>query len=175
MILKGSHGTSKKNALLIQEEGFASSRGDLGRGTYFWGDQGYLKELGEAWAKYRHSQGKHKKTDRLVVLFVKIITHKERLLVIDRNIRNLALKEMKRRGFNESNTWECSMVFDTVIKTIEEAHGKEFQVLEGEIPPPPKEFFYKSFPYNILTVAICYVVRDVNIIAVDYMENISMR
>ena len=175
LILKGSHGTSEENALSIQAEGLApSSHGDFGQGVYFWGDKEYLKELGEAWARYELSQGEYKKAKGLVVLFAKITTRRERLLEIDRNVRSLAAKEMERRGLDSSDTQECSMVFNAVIKMIEDEQGKEFQVLQGEIPLPPKKYFRSNFPYGILTAAICYIVRDVNIIAIENMENISM-
>ena len=173
MILNGSHGTSKKNAASIAKEGFNFSfYGDLGKGAYFWGDEEYLKELGEAWAKYRLSQGSYRVDESLVVLFVEIRTYEERFFDYNRDIKRLVIKEMNRCHMDTSNDEECSKFVDMVIQKVEKEIGVDIQVLKGEIGPPPRKYFGRSFPYSMMTTATCYVVKDVNTIKVKDIENI---
>ena len=172
VILNGSHGTSRKRAIMIMNKGFNSSPcGDLGKGAYFWGDEEYLKELGEAWAKYRLSQKVYKNDETLAVLFVEIETHKESLLDY-KDIKKLAIREMKRSHIDASDKGKCSKFIDTIIQGIEKEMGTGFQVLKGEIPLPPRKHFCKSFPYGMMTTATCYVVRDLNAVTVESMRKI---
>ena len=73
--LQASHGTSKQYADSIQSGsggGFRCNSGHLGKGVYFWGEEEYLKELAEAWARFRFSEGRYRDNDALSILLVEI-------------------------------------------------------------------------------------------------------
>ena len=169
VILKGSHGTSKKIADQIYSiKSFCpSSSGSIGQGAYFWGEEEYLREIAEAWAKYRLERKKYEGTEELSVLLVEISTIQDRILQFDKKLKKSVAREMKRHGQYCSKDNRKSKFIDMIIQKAEKKLAKEIQVLVGEIPLPPRKYFHESFPYTILGTATCYVVRDMGIIKIE--------
>ena len=164
---QASHGTSKQYANSIQSEGgFQCSSGRLGRGAYFWGEEEYLKELAEAWVRFRYSEGRYRDNDTLSILLVEITVDLNRVFDIDKKVRLAIAKLMNEKELDTSNTEKISEAYDSFIRRVEEKIGKPFKVLKGEVPLAPKKHFKKNFPYKVLGQATCYAVIDRGIIKI---------
>ena len=176
LALKGSHGTSAMKGFSIQESRkFCPGSGMIGKGVYFWGEEDFLKETAEAWARYRFEQGCYEEDCEMLGIFiVKILTCPERVFHIDGQVRARVAKEMMNRGLNMSRSKEDSKFFDGFIQRIEKELGQDFQVLKGEIPLAPKKYFSEGFPYNILNPSLCYAVKDTEIIEVEELQEVAL-
>jgi hypothetical protein len=162
LVFDGSHGTLRSSVHSIENNGFnPSKQGRLGVGAYFWKECAFWIELAIAWVRMGYSNSYERRIGG-IVLFCKINTNSNNHLNIDQpEFRDKLLKQAKKRNLNFSEK-EISQLHDSIITEMEQRKGSKYEVIEGAVQPPPKDFFKDSIPYPV-TVAglpICLLVRN---------------
>lgn len=176
-LLKGTHGTSRSCASLIEKTGFqiGGRGGRGGSGVYFWSyrtNDSIAKELAGYWHQDQLNANRYvlDGDKSCAIIFVELtVKDGEYLDLTDDDIKARFVTYSRHvlrhtRGYPRKRA--LTRVYDLFVKHIEKLMDVSISVVRVNLPPPGSY----TVSIGIVGAPGCYIVKEPSVISIDRIE-----